>query len=736
MSNLRTYTRSFAGGEVTPEFWGQITDGKYQTGLATCRNFEVMPHGPVRNRAGFQFVHRAKYPDRQAHLLPFVYSTTQTMVLEFGSGYIRFHTTGGTLLAPAAPAYNNATAYVVGDLVSSGGVTYYCQAVSTGNAPPSTTYWYAQPASGEYEVPTPYQDFHVFDIHYVQSADVMTLAHPGYVSRELRRLGATRWTCLPVSFSSALGTPTGVGAVALPAPSPGTATTQSYVVTAVSADGLDESPASSPPATCSNCLYDTGASNTVSWSAVSGASLYNVYRLANGLYGYIGQTASLSMVDQGGGDVVTPDVGKTPPIAENPFTSTGNFPGAVSYYEQRRAFAGTVNAPSTMWMTKSGTESNMSYSLPTLDNDRIKFRVAAREANTIRHIVPLQQMLLLTSSAEWRVTSVNSDALTPASVSVKPQSYVGANNVQPVIVNNNMLYVAARGGHVRELGYNWQSNGYVTGDTSLRAPHLFDGLDVVAMTTSKTPHPVVWAVSSNGKLLGLTYVPEQEIGAWHQHDTDGWFESVAAVPEGAEDVLYAVVRRTIGGTDVRYIEFMRSRRFATLADSFLVDCGLSYSGAPVTSVSGLQHLEGKTVSILADGAVMPQQVVTAGAVSISQPASKISVGLPITADLQTLPPAIEGDRAFGQDRPMNVNKIWLRVFESSGIFAGPTFDRLVEHKQRSTETYGTPPDRKTQRVQIDVKPSWGDNGQICLRQSDPLPLTVLNMTVEVSLGGG
>ena len=174
-------------------------------------------------------------------------------------------------------------------------------------------------------------------------------------------------------------------------------------------------------------------------------------------------------------------------------------------------------------MTKSGTESNLSFSLPIRDDDRIKFRVAAREANTIRHIVPLTQLLLLTGSAEWRITSVNSDAITPTSISVKPQSYVGANNSQPVIVNNSMVYAAARGGHVRELGYNWQANGFITGDLSLRAAHLFDNFKIIDIALAKEPFPIVWFFNTEGKLLGLTYVPEQNIGAWHQHDTDGLF---------------------------------------------------------------------------------------------------------------------------------------------------------------------------------------------------------------------
>lgn len=210
-------------------------------------------------------------------------------------------------------------------------------------------------------------------------------------------------------------------------------------------------------------LFETGCTNFISWDAVSGATRYRVYKLQGGIYGYIGETGGLSIVD----DNIAPDLGVTPPTYETDFNSAGNYPAAVSYYEQRRCFAGTILEPQKIWMTRSGTESDMSYSLPIKDDDRIAFRVAAREANTIRHIIPLTQLLLLTSAAEWRVTSVNSDAITPSTISVRPQSYVGSSNVQPVVINNTLVYASSRGGHVRECGYNWQAQGFITGTFQL-----------------------------------------------------------------------------------------------------------------------------------------------------------------------------------------------------------------------------------------------------------------------------
>ena len=897
MPTTRTFNRSFAGGELSPEMFGRIDDQKFQTGAAKMRNFIALPQGPAVNRPGTKFVREVKDSTKKTRLISFTYSTTQTMVLEFGEGYIRFHTQGETLLAGTGAAYNGATPYVVGDMVSYGGSNYYCILASTGNLPTNVTYWFLI-SSPAYEIPSPYLEADLFGIHHVQSSDVLTLVHPNYAPRELRRLGATQWTLTSISFVPAVSSPTGVAVAAsfgerfdilsISLASPGSIVCSSnhqfvkgdsvyisnvggmtqlttgfyvvntegsasltvkdyatgvpvdtslftaytsggkieygtkifdilnyYVVTAIAANGVDESLASSSVSVTNN-LYVNGAFNTITWSTVTGAIRYNIYKIQSGLYGYIGQTQALSFTDNN----IAPDMGITTPVVETVFNSANNYPGAVSYFEQRRVFAGTTYAPQQLWMTRSGTESDMSYHLPVKDDDRISFKVAAREANTIRHIVPLQQLMLLTSAAEWRVSPVNSDAITPTTISVRPQSYIGANNVQPSIINNSMVYCAARGGHIRELGYSWQSNGYITGDLSLRAAHLFDNYEISDMCYSKSPHPIIWFISSTGYLLGLTYVPEQQIGAWHWHDTDGTFESCTSVAEGAEDHVYVVVKRTVNGNSVRYVERMASNAFDSLDDCFFVDSGLTYDGNNTTattvtvsggtlwgptelltitastpifafpaltdigdafvftatdgtqyrltiegcssttvvqarpdkvlavafrnvpilngafarnSVAGLSHLEGKTVSILADGAVLPSEVVVGGSISIERAAVKIHVGLQYFSDLQTLPLAINIE-AFGQGRVKNINKAWVRVFQSSGLFVGPADDKLTEAKMRTDEPYGSPPSLRSDEISVNITPAWAQGGQIYIRQADPLPLTVVGVTIEAVVG--
>jgi hypothetical protein len=555
-------------------------------------------------------------------------------------------------------------------------------------------------------------------------------------------------------------------------------------------------------------LTVAGRKNTISWTdpAAAGTNIrYNVYKLANGIYGYIGQAGGTSFDDTN----ITADVTKTPPIADTTaaFTSANAYPGAVSYYQQRRLFGGTNNAPQNFWATRSGTESNMSYTIPVQADNRIAVRIAAREASAIRHIVPAKQLLMLTATCEWVCSAdANGGVLTPASISITPQSYIGANNVVPVVVNNIVLYAAARGGHMREISYSWQAGGYVSSDVSLLAPHLFDYYSIVDMAYARGPIPTLWAVSSTGALLGMTYVPEQQVASWHHHDTGagGLFESCCVIAEGNEDMLYVVVKRTINGATKRYVERLHTRNFATLADAFFVDCGVTYykagtfaragttmtctitghgftngvtysfafsdtsfGAAPagtayvvtvldantftitvpnagatsgtltqqITSLGGLTWLEGQSVNILGDGATFPAQTVTGGVITLSQGCAKVTVGLPITAQLQTLPAFAGIDGGAAQGRMKNVNRVWLRVYSSSGIQVGPDFNNLVNYPQRTTEPYGSPPNLVSDEIgPIVLSPSWGASGQVCVQQTDPLPLDIAAMTLEVAMG--
>lgn len=759
--------RSFAGGEVTPEMYGRIDIDKFQTGVARAKNFRILPHGPAQNRAGFQYVIQTRSRISNCRLIPFAFSADQTMVLEFTENAIRFHTNGSTLLEAAQqldPPYltqaNPGVFTIVGHGFSNNDWVF-CDAISEvfplygrylivqnvtadtftltdlrGNAIDTTAFavpMYMVTFARVYQVTTTYNSADLMDLHYTQSADVLTVTHPTYAPMELRRLGATNWTFTAASFAPAIATPaapttTGGG------PGGGTPINHTYVTTAISEETYEESLAS-PSDTESRDLTVAGNYIDVTPAAVAGAVRYNVYKLGTGgLYGYIGQSDGTAFKD----DNITPDLTLSPPEAATPFAGASDYPSTCTYIEQRRCFAATDNRPQNVWMTRSATEGNLSQSVPVRDNDAIIFRIASTQQNRIRHLVPLVDLIALTIGGEWRIYAANTDAMTPASITPKIQSYVGANNVQPVLAESSILYAQAKGGHVREFAYSGTGiNGatYNTNDVSILAPHLFDGYSVVDMAFSRTAScPTAWCVRSDGILLGMTYVPSQNVRAWHWHETEGRFESVACVAEGNEEPVYAVVVREVDGVEYRYIEREHTRVFTAQEDAFFVDSGITYSGAAATSIRGLWHLEGMTVQALADGAVVNDLVVTDGAITLPVAASKVHIGLRYTGNLRTLPLSWQTD-GFGQGVIKNVNKAHLRLSKSSGVHIGPTDGELVEVKQRTTEPYGSPPALMNGWKHINLQPEWQDDGGVEIEQTDPLPVTVLALVFDVVSGG-
>lgn len=672
---------------------------------------------------------------------------------------------------------------------------------------------------------------------------------------------------------------------------------QDYVVTALTASG--EESVQSSTVTATNNLLASGAYNTVSWAAVSGATRYRVYKKQTGLFGYIGEVDA-ALATSFKDDNIAPDLGITPPITDsslltsatvtfdvgndrvnytahgraagdpvafstdgtlpdnvtlgetyyvldpkpNSFqisatphgaaidiqtggmagvhsASTGHFPGAVGYFEQRRVFAGAHTAPQRVWMTRSGTESDLSYHLPVLDDDRIKADIASREGNVIRHVVPLGHLLLLTSEGEYRVSPVNSDAITPDSFSSRAERYVGCSTVRPEVVNGSVVFCAARGGHVYEGGFV-QGSAFQAGDVSLRAAHLFDGETIAQLAHGHAPVPVVWFVSTSGKLLGLTYVPEESVGAWHEHDTDGDFESCCVVPEGDEDRLYVVVRRTIDGATVRYVERLGAQRFEAIEDCTFLDSHLTFDGTNTAattitpslggayqvggtvtltasvatfafpaqtdvgdeirltgadgtvyaieitattsttvaagkllkalpsalqsvasttwawardSFAGLDHLEGEDVVVLADGEVVEDLTVESGAIALEEPAVLVHIGLPLTAEIETLPVIMQVD-GWGQGRQLSIGSVGVRVFDSdAGFMLGPVEEDASKQAAALVPADPAAEGLLSKLVNVNVSRKWEDGAQLLIRQEAPLPLTVTSLVLEVSVGG-
>lgn len=773
---------TFAAGELSPSASARTDIARYYTGLKLCRNFMVMPYGGVRNRPGTKFVCEVKDSTKRCRLIPFQFNDLQTYVLAVGDLNMRVIKDGGQVL------------------ISTVGPTL------------------GQP----FELALPYTQNDLDLLNYTQSADIMTFAQPSYKPRELSRLAHDNWTTSEISLAPRIAAPASATAVS----GGGEGVTQSwrYQITAVRDDGstLDESlPVTSNAIT----VYNNTMAGTITWPAVTGATYYIIYKdnAGAGIYGFIGRATGTTFTDHN----ITAVKADTPPNGNDPFVGVGNYPGAVGYYQQRLVFAGSDLNPQTVWMSKTGLFKNFGYSIPSKDDDSITFTIASKEVNRMRHLLGLRKLLGLTSGGEWTFSGADT-GLTAKTVQASQEGYDGSAIVQPVVVGNSAVYVQARGTRVSSFGYSINADGFASDDLTLFSAHLFRGKELTNVAYQKIPDSIVWYVRDDGVLLGLTYLPEQQLVGWHWHDTDGFVESIACIPEGQEDALYMVVRRTINGVQKRYIERMAPRQITSIEDAFFVDSGLTYDGRntdtaktftlsggstwgfpevvtmtavghtpflagsvghnyslkasttdergdPVTeivrvevvgytspsvvtvklliicpetlrgkptatwarqvkSLSGLDHLEGKTVSILTDGSVHPQRVVTAGAVALQESAGIVHVGLQYFSDMETLDLELKNANETVLDKKIAVTSLTVLVEESRGIMAGQDKDHLYPFKTERDQ-YEPPIDLLTGQANIPVSNNWQGKGRVFIRQADPLPLSVLAVIPEVTIGG-
>lgn len=340
--------------------------------------------------------------------------------------------------------------------------------------------------------------------------------------------------------------------------------------------------------------------NTISWAEVANAQRYTVYKEDNGIFGFLGETETLAFTD----DNILPDLSVSPPKLRNPFFGTNNNPGAVSYYEQRRVFGATNNKPDTTFYSQTGSQKNMSTSFPAKADDAITATLNSREVNEIRHFVPGNDLVVLTSGSEWIVNAGSDSGFAADTLRQKPQTDIGSSHLSPIVSGSTILFVQFNLAAVRSFGYSLTLDGYTGTDLSMLANHLFDTCRAKEWAFVRSPDPIVHIVCDDGIAITMTFNQEQEVVAWCHWDTDGKYESVASILPTATDVdeqVYFVVKRTINGVTVRSIERQASRRFIDVRDAFFVDNGKSLDDPIV--ISGATAADPVVISATAHGFV-------------------------------------------------------------------------------------------------------------------------------------
>ena len=533
-----------------------------------------------------------------------------------------------------------------------------------------------------------------------------------------------------------------------------------------------------------------------------------------------GPVVGIFVVD-GGHDYTNPSFsltgGSGVVLSANIGPTTGNYPAVSSVYQQRQVYAATKNKPLTLFGTKPGQLSNMATSEILIANDAYEHEVDSEDVSPIRNLTSVRGGLIVQNAATTWLASGSNGIISATNVQIDPQSSGGSTEVPTLKVESDVLYLEGAGGRVTQIAYNDVAKIYQGTDLSLLANHLISpDRQIENWCYASEPHKLIWAQRSDGVMLNMTIIKEQQVYAFSRRVTRGKFIDVISLEEDRNSTVYTMVERYINGRYTKFIEKVSSRTFTHVEDAFFVDCGLrlgttwpdariqiaategdgvqvdaespifaagdvgkilrfgggkmrvaTYSNAysitvnivrditetvpfsnpvqvkraesgqwsldaEVTTIRGLEHLEGEAVSVLADGNVVKGLTVIGGSITLPQAASRVAVGLKYRSLAKNLPLNVDGMTL--ENKRQRVTGIAMRLNNTRGLTGGNSLSTLYALKLRTGEDYGEATELKSGMTTLLVEPIWDNEVTSYLVQDDPLPATVLGYVLETELG--
>ena len=438
----------------------------------------------------------------------------------------------------------------------------------------------------------------------------------------------------------------------------------------------------------------------------------------------------------------TPSLSGSPSPTLN--NTTNKYPSSVTFFEQRLVFAGSNDNPQSIWFSKSADLEN--FTTGSNDTDAMVYTIASNKVNAIRYMSAQRSLIVGTVGGEFVVSaSGTTQPITPTNVQIQKQSSYGSANVDAVQIENVTMFLQRAKRKIRELVYNLNIDQYQAQDMTLLAEHISEG-GITEMAYQQEPDSVLWCVRSDGTLLGFTYARAEEVVGWHRHIIGGAFssgqavvESVASIPtDSNEDELYMIVKRTINGATRRYVEHLSLFDYGTdQNDAFYVDSGLTYSGSAATVISGLDHLEGQSVTILANGSTHPNKTVSGGSITLDRTATKAHIGLSYTSLLQTMRVEGAGNDSTSQSKTKRINEVTLRLHETVGVEVGADLSDMERIPFRSSAAaMDTAVPLFTGDKQVEFRNDFNTDGFVYVRQTQPLPLTIVSIYPMITINEG
>lgn len=666
---------SFNAGEFSPLLAGHIDAPQRQNALKTCHNLIALKQGPVTRRSGTKFVAPVKFPYLKTALLHFEFNVNQAYVIEVGDGYMRFYHHHGMVLGSDGFPYEIASPYVQDQLWDAQGI---CQ------------------------------------IRAVQSADILYLTHPNHPPLMLMRLDHNHWQI------------------------------QSFV----SEDGpylnQNESDITLTPSHITGEITVTASAPLFTVTDI-GRHLRIGYKHQWG-YGIItGFNHAASVLVQ-----LKSTLAQTSATLEwrlGVWSQTTGYPTCATFYQDRLFFAGVASSPQRIDGSCSGDFMRFAPSEndgTIADDHAVSMVLNSDTINIIRWLIGHEKGLLVGSlGAEWLVSSNSqTKAISPSSIQAIRLSSLGTSNIAPIVLGGSVAFVQRARHKLYLLGFMFEVDGFKTPDLTLFAEHLTQ-TSLIQILWQQEPYGTLWALRQDGMLLGLTYEPDQHVAAWHKHTIGGVsddknnaarIDAMAVVPgyEETPQELWLIVERLINGKTQRYIEYINplwEEEGKTARSAYLDSC-ISYEGTPTLILHGLDHLEGQTIGVFSEGAMLHDNIVKNGSLTLERSCTNVEVGLKYRWCLETLPQDTIDSETGTLSPPDRTNHISLRLLNSLGIAYGASLSNTDELILNNPH-YGEAPILFTGDTEKLPWPAgYTTHNQIVLTHDGPYPVTILAMMAQ------
>jgi len=741
MGVTRIVQNALNSGELSPRLQMREDYERYANGLKTCRNFIPLPTGGLITQYGQQWIAQTK-DAALAYLWSFEYSTTQAYVIEAGNLYFRFYRDGGRIYdlnGTVAGAANNGAGLIrITDVAHGLTTSNYVYITGTNGTDEANGEWVVTVISADtfdlqgsafvntytsgglwtrpYVIASPYAIADIPAIKMAQSADTLYLVHPSYAPRKLTRSSHTTWTLTTITF--------------LDGPYMGTNTTTTTLTPSVFAAGAAGTLTASAV---------TGINNNAGWATTDVGRFVRMQQGSTWGYCLITGWTSTTVVN------ITVILTLTSVAAKTVWRlgswgGTTNFPSSITIFEQRLVFAATSAEPQHLWLSTTGSYEDMSPSATggtVSDSDAVTYKLGSNSVNAIQWLAGAQQLYIGTTGEEFSMTGATLEAVSAINPPlVRSGTTEGSDVIQPVRIGSRVIFVQRSGRELRELTWNDGEQTLVTEELSLIADHFLRAPNyVVTMDYQNKPNRTIWIVRSDGALLAFCNYVVEKVRAWAlmgSEASSGLYTWVTVIPsvDLLDDQAWFVMQRTVGGVAKYYVEMQNQ--------NISVHSGLVYSGAPLSAVTGLAHLNGETVRIVGDGAVYDDQVVVRGSVDLAYgsaagpAAADISVGLAITPNPSgsTLQPSIKDQAGSTRFKRKHWASLAFELEETLGLtINGKT---QVQYRTPADPMDSVEPSF-TGTKQI-ANLGWTRDGSISWEQTLPLPATILGYSGELDIG--